>query len=378
MRGLGIAALVLLLNSPAALLTVSFQMSFAAVLALIAGYEALRPRLSGLYGNGGWRRRLLLHAAGLLTTSLLAGAASVPYAAYHFGHIQFYFVLANLVAVPLTALWVMPEGLLSLALMPFGMERLALVPMGWGIGVILWLAHQVARLPASSIAVRAMPLWGLAVVSFGLIWMCLRQGYWRLLGLLPLAGGMLTPWLCSAPDLLVSSDARLIGLRIEQPRGARLILEEGAGANPVTLSDWEKSQAIETAPGYMPERGVEGPLSCDSGSCRIVLHGQMVLLLRESPRQRVLATGMPGAAGTPEPMVCDRAVLLLSAAPLRGACRGTPRIDRFTVWREGAQAVWVGPHGVVVRSDRDVRGLRPWIPVPGRRRAPALPMALTE
>ncbi len=373
MRGLCVAALVILLAAPDSLLEVSFQMSFAAVLALIAGYEVLRPMMTRLYGDGGWHRRLGLHAAGLFLTSLLAGAASLPYAAYHFGHIQFYFVLANLVAVPMTALWVMPEGLLSLVLMPFGMERLALLPMGWGIGVILWLAREVARLPAASIAVRAMPLWSLALISPGLIWLCLRRGRWRLLGLLPLAAGLLTPWLCQPPDLMVSSDARLIALRVDQPGGARLMLEEGSGASPLTLSDWSRSQAVETPPSYMPEAGNDGPVSCDAAVCRILLRGQTVLLMREPARRSGLATG-PGV----RPEACDQAALLVSPIPAGRVCLGRRRIDRFTVWREGAQAVWIGRGGVDVISDLAVRGLRPWIPIPGKRRVPALPMALTE
>ena len=249
MRGLGAAAVVLLLTSPEALLEVSFQMSFAAVLALIAGYEALRPATVALYGDGSVHRRFGLHVWALFMTSLLAGAASTPYAIYHFGHVQFYFVLANLVAVPMTALWVLPEGLLSLALMPLGLERIALLPMGWGIGVILWLAHRVAALPASSIAIRAMPLWGLGVLSFGLVWLCLRRGVWRLLGALPLCVGVLTPLLCQPPDLLVSADARLIGLRVRADNVTRLMLEEGSGASAMTLSDWSKSLGIEAAPG---------------------------------------------------------------------------------------------------------------------------------
>ncbi len=372
MRGLGVAALILLLAAPATLLEVSFQMSFAAVLALIAGYEALRPVLTRMYGNGGWHRRIGLHAAALFLTSLLAGAASTPYAAYHFGHIQFYFVLANLVAVPMTALWVLPEGLLALALMPFGLERVALLPMGWGIGVILWLARHVAALPAASVAVRAMPLWALAMVSLGLIWLCLRRGRWRLLGLLPLCVGLLTPWLCRPPDLLVSPDARLIALRVGSPGGARLVLEEGSGASPIALSDWRKSQAIEAPLTYMPEAGTDGPVSCDAAACRIVLRGQTVLLLRDRGRRGASPPAAMAAAD------CDRVGLLLSPVPIRGICRGRPRIDRFTVWREGAQAVWIGPDDVRVWSDRDDRGLRPWIPVPGKRRVPALPMALIE
>ena len=378
MRGLGLAALIVLLAAPDSLLEVSFQMSFAAVLALIAGYEALRPVMTRMAGDGGWRRRIGLHAAALFLTSLLAGAASTPYAAYHFGHIQFYFILANLIAVPMTALWVMPEGLLSLALMPFGLERLALLPMGWGIDVILWLARHVDALPAASVAVRAMPLWALGIVSFGLIWLCLRRGRWRLLGLLPLGVALLTPWLCRPPDLLVSPDARLIAMRTGSPEGARLILEEGAGASPITLSDWRQSLAIETPPFYMPETGRDGPISCDASMCRIVLRGQAVLLLREQARGRASRVVTGPAASSLAGIDCGQVALLLSAAPIRGICRDRPRIDRFTVWREGAQAVWIGSSGVSIRSDRDVRGLRPWIPVPGKRRVPALPMARTE
>ncbi len=378
MRGLGLAAMILLLASPASLLEVSFQMSFAAVLALLAGYEALRPWLTRLHGDGSWVRRLWLHAVGLLLTSLLAGAASLPYAAYHFGQIQFYFVLANLAAVPMTALWVMPEGLLSLALMPFGLERLALLPMGWGIDVILWLAHHCAALPGASIAVRAMPLWALAVISIGLIWLCLRRGGWRLLGLLPVGVGLLTPFLCRPPDLMVAADARLIALRVEAAAGPRLLLEEGSGASPVTLAEWGKSQAIEAPPSYMPEHGSFGPLTCDAAQGGSGLRAQTVGLGRvQGGGGGALRPAGSPAAGSPV-IDCDHVALLVSPVPARSACRTLPRIDRFTVWRDGAQAVWIGPERIIVRSDRDERGTRPWIPIPGKRRVPALPMAQVE
>ena len=80
----------------------------------------------------GWQRRLGVPLAALALTSALAGSASAPYGAYHFGHVQVYFVLANMLAVPLTAMWVMPAGLIALLLMPLHLEALALVPMGWG------------------------------------------------------------------------------------------------------------------------------------------------------------------------------------------------------------------------------------------------------
>ena len=79
MRSLALAAAAVMLISPAALLGPSFQMSFAAVLALIAGWEALRPRMMRLRGDGdlvaagravrGWRWS---------ATSVLAGLATAP------------------------------------------------------------------------------------------------------------------------------------------------------------------------------------------------------------------------------------------------------------------------------------------------------------
>ncbi len=146
MRGLALAATVLMLIAPQEVPDVSFQMSFSAVLALIAGYEALRPWLRRLHGDS-WHRRLASHLVALALTSALAGSASAPYGAYHFGHVQVYFVLANMVAVPLTAMWVMPAGLIALLLMPLHLEALALVPMGWGAQAVVWVARATAALP---------------------------------------------------------------------------------------------------------------------------------------------------------------------------------------------------------------------------------------
>ena len=170
MRGLALAAAVLMLIAPQEVPNVSFQMSFSAVLALIAGYEALRPWLRRLHGSSRWRR-FASHVMALALTSALAGSASAPYAAYHFGHVQVYFVLANMVAVPLTALLVMPAGLIALFLMPLHLEALALVPMGWGAAAILWIARTTAALPAATFDVPHMPLWGLCVFSIGFAWL---------------------------------------------------------------------------------------------------------------------------------------------------------------------------------------------------------------
>ena len=71
--------------------------------------------------------------SGAAVSSVVAGLATAPFAVYHFNRIVWYGLAANVVAVPLTALWIMPWALVAFALMPFGAEALALAPMGWGV-----------------------------------------------------------------------------------------------------------------------------------------------------------------------------------------------------------------------------------------------------
>jgi competence protein ComEC len=127
MRTLTVAALVVLIFAPEAVVHPSFQMSFAATLALIAGYEKGSLKLrAGAKSSLGARAALwgVNEIVGLtLASLLLAGFATTPYAAYHFHRIAPYGVLANLLAMPVVSVWVMPMGILGVIAMPFGRTR---------------------------------------------------------------------------------------------------------------------------------------------------------------------------------------------------------------------------------------------------------------
>jgi len=126
----------------------------------------------------------------------LAGTASAPFGAYHFGRIQVYFIVANMIAVPLTALWVMPMGLVGLLLLPLGLDWLAFVPMGWGVDAILWVARTTASWPAATFDVPHMPAWGLAVSAFGIAWLGLWRSPLRLVGVPVIAVGLISSHRC--------------------------------------------------------------------------------------------------------------------------------------------------------------------------------------
>jgi competence protein ComEC len=365
LRGLGLAAAVLMLISPEQVPGVSFQMSFSAVLALIAGYEALRPWLRRLHGKS-LIRRFGSHLAALALTSALAGTASAPFGAYHFGRVQIYFILANMVAVPLTAMWVMPAGLIALFLMPLHLEALALVPMGWGAQAIVWVARTTAALPSATFAVAHIPAWGLCVFSVGLAWLGLWQTRRRLAGLVLMLAGLAAPLVDRPPDLLISQDARLIAIRT--PQGA--FLQQTQGGSKFTRDAWGQYWAVgsfQTIP--QSTDGQDDVFHCDPDSC----------FLRPYPDR----PGVLLARGALHPKFCDQSSVVLSAEPARGLCpKPWPKlVDRFTVWRYGSAAIWLDRGGARVLTDRTERGDRPWVPPPphGRKAAtPTLPPAAAD
>ena len=341
LRGLALAMAALLLIAPAQAMGVSFQMSFSAVLALIAGYEALHPALSALRGRG-WRGRLLHHLATLSLTSALAGTASAPFAAYHFGQVQLYNVLANVAAVPVTAFWIMPAGLIALMLMPLHLEALALLPMGWGIAVVLWIGRTVAALPAAVFAVPHMPAWGLAVAALGIAWLGLWRTRLRLAGVPVILAGLLSPLASRPPDLLLAADGRLAAIYA----GGAMYVAERAGAAGFTLEAWRRLWAAGP-PRALPD-GAADALECDALACTLAgPPGRPVLLLR---------SGL-----TPDGACAAALLASLDAVPLDCPPPGPAKIDRYRLRRDGAYAVWLEAAGPRVLSDRAARGTRPWV-----------------
>ena len=149
LRNVGIAALALLALHPLALFTAGFQMSFSATAALVIWFEQRASR------TGGWRMWRWFHA--LITASIIASLATLPFTAQHFGLVTPWGVLANLVGIPLTGLWIMPAGLTVLLthLMPVPsfVADACLWVMQVGIHLLVGAAGWFATLPATPVAV---------------------------------------------------------------------------------------------------------------------------------------------------------------------------------------------------------------------------------
>jgi competence protein ComEC len=140
MRSVAIAGIVLLLITPEALLDPAFQLSFSATVVLVGAYGALDREIMR-----GRVPRWVMPLFALVLTSVLAGAATAPYAAAHFKRFTDYGLLANLLTVPVMSL-LMAAGVMAALLAPFGAAAPALWVMEMSGAWILAVAHWVAGL----------------------------------------------------------------------------------------------------------------------------------------------------------------------------------------------------------------------------------------
>ncbi len=363
-RTLAWAAVALMLLYPESVTGASFQMSFFAVLGLIAAFEALRlplarwragrPPGTDWFGWVAW----LMHRAGfwlgtMILTSLVAGLMTAPFGLYHFDRMSTYGLVANLLAVPLTGFWVMPMGMAALLLMPFGLDAPFWHAAAWGCDGILWIAHTVADWPHALVVAPAMPQAALAAIAVGLVALCLMRTRWRLLGLIPVVCGLAAVGFAETPDLLISGDAKLVAAK---DASGRYWLSSSRAAR-LTAQTWlRRNGQIESSSFRTGDKAPAETFSCDPLGC----------LYRRAGRQVAIAFSAEALAED-----CSRAELVLSAVPIRGRCTpSAATIDFFDLWRKGAHAVWLEPDGTF-RIENVAAGLgdRPWVLERMRERA---------
>ncbi|MFY9698081.1 MAG: ComEC/Rec2 family competence protein [Rhodoplanes sp.] len=225
LRTLAVAALAVMVVTPEAVVHPSFQMSFAATLALVAAYERGIPWIAA-GGKTSLGARLALWGGreliALVFASLVAGLATTLFAAYHFHRLAPYGVLANLLAMPVVSGFVMPAGLLALIAMPFGFDAPVWRLMGYGIDWMTAVALWVASLPG---AVGRIPAFGIApmlIGTLGLIVICLLRTPLRWSGVALLALAAAFAAAAPRPDVLISGDGEAVAVRRADGRFAVL------------------------------------------------------------------------------------------------------------------------------------------------------------
>jgi competence protein ComEC len=262
-RTLALAALAVLLIAPEALVHPSFQMSFAATLGLVALVQIGMPALFAKADSSAAARAALWggrEIALLALASLVAGLATMPYAAYHFHRVTPYGVLSNLLAMPVVSAIVMPAGLLGLAAMPFGLDAAFWRIMEFGIDWMILVAQGVAALPGAVGRVAGFGTGPLLLASLGIVLLGLLRTPLRWIGLAGVLGASSWALLTPQPDVLIAGDGRQVAVR---GADARLRLMQ-SGSDAFRMKEWLAADADARAPDTASLRS---GVSCDADGC---------------------------------------------------------------------------------------------------------------
>ncbi|NRG18710.1 ComEC family competence protein [Rhizobiales bacterium] len=342
-RSVALAALLILTLSPEALLAPGFQMSFSAVIVLIAAYEEVTRRSKGRLrenvrvNNGIFAsvfKTLFYSIAALALTSLVAGAATGVIGAYHFHRAAPLGLLVNVAAMPIASLIIMPFGVLSLALMPFGLDALTLPVMGYGLKALYAVAEIGAENTPHQGIVGAQSYTGVMFVVAAGLMLCLFPRKYRRLSAIPFLFAAIAITTFQPADIYISERGNKIAYR-----NSAGILRILGSRNSFEAETWLRMEGI--APEEQRSHRVRRSFhACDDDAC----------IIRAYPANREQAS----AASKNLPLVlslvegarafaedCERSDIIITRIIAPADCQSVLVLDKDALKRQGARAIWL-------------------------------------
>jgi competence protein ComEC len=345
MRGLALAALIVIAFFPESVLEPGFQMSFAATMALVALFEAHKGGVDPLPTPGpivGALQASVRGIGGVLLISLVAGLATDPFAIYHFQRFSIYALPANLIVAPIMSFLVAPAAGVAAVLAPFGWAEAPLQLMAGALDLVAAVGATFGDRPE---AVRAMPrppdLAFLLCVG-ALLWACLWRGALRWGGLALLAACVAVYATAPAPVVAFDRDLRAVFMRDDS--GAWTLLSDQRRS---AYARERLGAMLGLAPAAVAR--LAAPEGCEAGHmCQWRSHGL------------AFAT-VAVADSTPGPLCAERLIVFARADSGAGACARWSVIDPTDRAARGGGFIYAVDGGVrIVRAQQPNLAPRPW------------------
>ncbi|MEL7489864.1 MAG: ComEC/Rec2 family competence protein [Pseudomonadota bacterium] len=347
LRNVAIAACIILLTTPEALMHPGFQMSFAAVTALIAAYEWASGRQNP-HRSFSTVAKFKRYGVGIAVTDTIAAVATAPFALYHFNRVAIYSLPANLAAMPLMAFWIMPFAVLGLALAPLGLDAWAWRASAGGVEFVLAAASYVSSRPGAISLTPQWPLLALLTLTVGALWLCLQSARWRYAGLASIPVAAVLVWMTPSPEIFIARSGENVAFAVKTD-GEQALAVFDKRKNRFDVRAWKEYLGLSEKRAVHAMRDIG---RCDEAGCVIKL-----------------ADGaMAAVSSRPEAFFddCARADIVIALYPLprrfreADACDAT-FVDRRHVWESGAHTVYsAGGERRYVRNVLSGRGARPW------------------
>lgn len=325
LRSVMLAGVLILFFWPESLMSVSFQLSFMAVFALVSLYELLMKHLQRTELSRFMVYKVFLLIVGMICVSVLASIATAPYAVYHFNQFVPYGVLGNLLTSLLFSFAIMPLLLAAVLLMPFGLDAKFLELSGWFLDQITDICRWIALLPHADITVQVFDDWGLILVSVGLLWLFLFSTWVRWLGILILLPAIFSFYTMEKPDVLVSEGGKVFAIR--QADGTLKL--SSAEANTFISDVWLRRN------GQNP---YQYPLENVFTDKAVRIKGHKIAF---------------------SSLNCVNAAVTFITKWEIGDCPGLV-VDKKDLWNNKTHAVFIRPEGIEIKSVKETLPKRIW------------------
>jgi competence protein ComEC len=347
-RNFALAALIVLAIAPESLIGPSFQMSFAAVAGLVAWFETMRdrPPAPPPPDRLGRTRRKIVRAGSLaIMTTLIAGFATGPFAAYHFHRVTPYAVVGNALAEPVIGMIVMPSVVAGLLLAPLALDGLAWTVMGQGLRLVLAIAREVSSWPGAEGGLPAFGQGAMLFFALGLAWLCLWRTALRWFAVAPLVLATALAAIPARPDVAIDASGRFAAVRA--PSGELVAFGPGSGRS-FAAKVWIAADGADP-----PSKGAATDVKCDRDGCVAPLIGGGLVALSWEP------------SALEED--CRRAALVVTRLTAPPGCSMTAAvIDAAVLASTGSLSLFRDGAAFKAIAARDPAGRRPWFgPSPG-------------
>jgi competence protein ComEC len=351
LHSLAVAALVILILQPEAVVQPGFEMSFCATASLIALAEVWR-RSSPPAGLP-WALRLLQGGrdwlAAMFVVSFVAGAATAPFAIQHFNRLANYGLFANLAADLVASVVLMPALAMCLLAQVLGvgapMTAPVLAAAGWAARSVIWVGQVFASAPGASMRFSSAPEVALAVSYLGIVFACLWRGRLRLIGI-PLSLAVALWPRPTPPVAWIAADGNDAAVVIA---GQEVAMKPGARQYATDL--WAQRRAFDLPAS--PEKAQEAAFDCNREACAPLTGVRPAIgawWTRRKPKSWTLADR------------CRNAEIFILRADVEvpDACRDALILRRGDFEAGGSAEVFAAPGGWRLVWSQALRGRRPW------------------
>lgn len=348
LRLVALAAIIIIGFSPQEVLSLSFQLSFAAVIALVVCYERLHPFMGYLYRDAGTIRKIMIYFIGVILTSIIASVATAPFVLQAFNHLPLYGVLANLLALPIMAVLVMPFIILGYLSFFVGGQTIVFSVLDMSVDVILDIAKWTISLEGGVIEMQTWSIEALFFMVFGALMSVLwigRAG--KICGVVLIVMGCLLIPIHKQPFMMMTDDLSLIAVRDSNDA---YVISNGR-KNKFIRDQWLRANAQKDFDLFTDDNEI---VSCDDSGCIARINDYIIALPKnyqaikqDCQRADLVITNIRMNSQTRRELACDKEAL----------------IQGWDLRRKGVIALYKNKEqqGFTMKTVSDSRGNRPWV-----------------